>query len=298
VGSALISVGLPVGLVVVMLGLGLSLTVDDFRRVGRHPKAAVIALLCQLVLLPVICFGLVLGFGLSPELALGMMLLAATPGGPTANLYSHLFGGLVALSLTLTAINTAFIVVTLPIVVNLSAGYFMPDQAAIGLQFDKVLQVLTYVLGPVVVGMVLRAWAPGVARRLDRPVRVLSIVMLVVLIGLVVHGAWDSLADNLAAVGLAALTFNVVSLAVGYGAPRVAGVDHREAVAAGFEIGVHNASVSVTIALSPALLNSAEIAVPSVVYGVLAHVTAITFGWVMSRRRKAVSRAEPRVGSA
>lgn len=177
--------------------------------------------------------------------------------------------------------------------VNLSADHFVPGQPALGLQFDKVLQVVTYVLGPVVVGMVLRARAPGVARRLDRPVRVSSTVVLVAVIGLVVHGAWDSLADNLVAVGLAALTFNVISLAIGYGLPRLAGVEHREAVAAGFEIGVHNASVSVTIALSPAMLDSAEIAVPSVVYGVLAHGTAITFGWLVSRRR-AVSGPGPR----
>ena len=126
--SPLTLIGLPIALGIIMLGLGLGLTVEDFRRVARHPKAAVIALVCQVVLLPAVCFGLVLAFDLAPELAVGMMLLAASPGGTTANLYSHLFGGHVALNITLTAINSVLAVVTLPIVVNLSAA-LLPRRA-------------------------------------------------------------------------------------------------------------------------------------------------------------------------
>src|SRR6185369_9896940 len=139
---------LPFALGVVMFGLGLALIVDDFRLVGRHPKAVVISLLCQVVLLPVVCFGLVLAFRLPPALAVGMMLLATSPGGPTANLYSHLFGGHVALNVTLTAINSVLVVVTMPVVVNLSAGYFLSGEADIGLPLGKVLQVFTIVLVP------------------------------------------------------------------------------------------------------------------------------------------------------
>ncbi|GAA3293486.1 hypothetical protein GCM10020218_070550 [Dactylosporangium vinaceum] len=174
----LILVGLPVALVIIMLGLGLGLTVEDFRRVGRYPKAAVIALVCQLLILPAVCFGLVLAFGLEPHLAVGLLLLAASPGGPTANLYSHLFGGHVALNVALTAVNSLIIVVTLPIVANLSAGYFLPDSPEIGLQWTEVSQVFALVIVPVIAGMLVRARLPRVARRLDRPVRVLSIVVL------------------------------------------------------------------------------------------------------------------------
>src|SRR5574339_1173450 len=110
--SALTTVLLPLALAIVMLGLGLSLTLDDFRRVGRQPRAVVVALGCQLVLLPALCFGLVLAFGLSPLLAVGMMLLAASPGGTTANLFSHLYGGDVALNITLTALNSVIAVAT------------------------------------------------------------------------------------------------------------------------------------------------------------------------------------------
>ncbi|WP_018636494.1 bile acid:sodium symporter family protein [Parafrankia elaeagni] len=280
----LILESLPFALGTVMLGLGLGLTLEDFRRVGRHPKAVGVALFCQVVLLPAICFGLVLAFRLPPELAVGLILVAASPGGPTANLYSHLFGGNVALNITLTATNSLLVVVTLPIVVNLSAGYFLADAAAIGLQFDKILQVFAIVLVPVAVGMLVRAWAPEVARWLSRPVQVLSVVVLLGVISAVLYGQRDNLADYFLSVGLAVLVFSIVSLLIGYGVPRLADVDHRAAIAAGFEIGIHNTALAITVALSPALLDSAEMAIPGVVYGIVMFFTAAGFGWLTTRR--------------
>lgn len=283
--SPLLLASLPFALGVVMFGLGLALTIDDFRLVGRHPKAVVVSLLCQAVLLPAICFGLVLAFRLPPALAVGMMLLAASPGGPTANLYSHLFGGHVALNVTLTAINSVVVVVTMPVVVNLSAGYFLSDGADIGLQFGKVLQIFAIVLVPVAIGMLVRARAPKVAQWLNRPVRVLSVVVLVVVIAAVLSGVWENLADYFVAVGLAVLAFNIVSLLIGYGVPRLAGIDRRAAIAAGFEIGIHNTAFAITVALSPALLNSAEMAIPGTAYGIVMFFTAAGFGWLITRRR-------------
>ena len=118
--SALTAVFLPAALGIVMLGLGLGLTMADFSRVLDYPGAVIAALACQVVVLPIVCFGLVLAFDLPPLLAVVMMLLAASPGGTTANLYSHLFGGDVALNVTLTAINSVLAVFTLPIIVNVS----------------------------------------------------------------------------------------------------------------------------------------------------------------------------------
>ncbi|WP_432828803.1 bile acid:sodium symporter family protein [Dactylosporangium sp. CA-092794] len=284
--SALILGSLPFALGIVMFGLGLGLTLDDFRRVGQHPRAAVVALLCQVVLLPAICFGLVLAFRLPPELAVGMILVAASPGGPTANLYSHLFGGNVALNITLTATNSVLVVVTLPIVVNLSAGYLLAGEAKLGLQFDKMVQVFVIVLVPVAIGMLVRARAPEAAQRLNRPVRVLSVVVLVAVISAVLFGERENLADYFVSVGLAVLVFNLVSLLIGYGVPRLAGVEHRAAIAAGFEIGIHNTALAITIALSPALLDSAEMAIPGAVYGIVMFFTAAGFGWLLTRRAR------------
>ena len=129
--TALTGVFLPLALACIMFGLGLSLTVADFRRVRRSPRAVAVALVCQLVVLPVICFGLVIAFELPPVLAVGMLLLAASPGGTTANLFSHLFRGDVALNVSLTALNSVIAVFTLPLVTNLAIDHFRPAGAGL-----------------------------------------------------------------------------------------------------------------------------------------------------------------------
>jgi BASS family bile acid:Na+ symporter len=283
--SPLTLIGLPVALGIIMLGLGLGLTVDDFRRVVRFPKAALVALVCQVVVLPAACFGLVLAFGLAPELAVGMMLLAASPGGTTANLYSHLFGGHVALNVTLTAINSVLAVITLPVVVNLSVAHFLADEANLGLQFDKVVQVFAIVLIPVALGMLVRSRRPDLAQRLGRPVKILSVVVLVGVIAGAVLAERENIADYFVAVGLAVLAFNVLSLLVGYGVPRLVGVERSAAVAAGFEIGIHNSTLAITIAVSPALLGSTTMAIPAAVYGIAMFFTAAAFGYLVTRHR-------------
>jgi BASS family bile acid:Na+ symporter len=296
--SPLTLIGLPIALGIIMLGLGLGLTAEDFRRVVRYPKAVVVALACQVVVLPALCFGLVQLFDLAPELAVGMMLLAASPGGTTANLYSHLFRGNVALNVTLTAINSVLAVLTLPVIVNLSVSYFLADGASIGLQFDKVLQVFAIVLIPVAIGMAIRARFPGTADRLRQPVRILSIIVLVAVIAGTVLAERDNVADYFVAVGLAVLAFNLLSLAIGYGVPRAVGVGRRDAVAAGFEIGIHNSTLAITVALSPALLNNAQMAIPAAVYGIVMFITAAAFGYLVTRgQTEPAPEAVPQLGS-
>src|SRR6186713_2417007 len=151
--STVFTVFMPIALGLVMFGLGLTLTVADFARVLKYPKAAAVALTCQLVVLPAICYGLVVAFDLEGALAVGMMILVAAPGGITANLFSHLAGGDVALNITLTAINSLLSAVTLPVVVGLATLRFMGDEASIGLQFGKFVQVLAVVLIPVAIGL-------------------------------------------------------------------------------------------------------------------------------------------------
>lgn len=140
---------MPFALGIIMLGLGLSLTTDDFKRVVQYPKAVFIGLFCQMIVLPAVCFVIATSFGLPPALAVGLMLLSASPGGATANLYSHLAKGDVALNVTLTAINSLLTIFSIPVIVNLSLEYFMGSEAYIPLQFKKVLEVFMIVLVPV-----------------------------------------------------------------------------------------------------------------------------------------------------
>ena len=281
--SALTSVALPAALALIMFGLGLSLTVGDFARVGRSPKAVVIALVLQLLVLPAACFGLVVLFDLPPLLAVGLLLLAASPGGTTANLFSHLFRGDVALNITLTAVNSLIAVVTLPVITNLAIDFFDPPGASsLGLQFGKTVQVFAIVLVPVALGMVVRSRATSFADRMDRPVRIASAVVLALVIVGTMLAERENLAGYLADVGLPALLFCLVSLTTGFAVPRALGVVRGQAVASSFEIGVHNSTLAITIAIS--VLDSPPLAVPAAVYGVLMFPVAAAFGWLITRR--------------
>jgi bile acid:Na+ symporter, BASS family len=286
--SALATVLLPLALAVVMLGLGLSLTVADFARVGRQPKAVVIALALQLLILPVLCFGLVLVFDLPPLLAVGMMLLAASPGGTTANLFSHLFRGDVALNVTLTAVNSLIAVVTLPVITNVAIAYFEPaDGGTLGLQFGKSLQVFAVVLVPVAIGMLVRQRAEAFARRMDKPVRILSAVVLALVIVGTMVAERENISGYLRDIGLPALLFCAASLVTGFLVPRALGVVERQAVASAFEIGVHNSTLAIAVAIS--VLGSVELAVPAAVYGVLMFPVAAVFGWAITRSARLAS---------
>jgi BASS family bile acid:Na+ symporter len=291
--STATTVFLPIALAVIMFGLGLSLTVADFTRVVRYPRASLIALACQILVLPAICLGLVLLFDLDPPLAVGMMLLAAAPGGTTANLFSHLAHGDVALNITLTAINSVLAVITLPVVVNLSLQGFMEGEDAIGLQPDKLLQVFAIVLIPVAIGMLVRRRAPGFADRLNRPVRIASIVVLVSVIAVAVFQERGNVIDYVASVGLLALLFCVLSLTIGYTVPRALRVPRDQAIASSFEIGVHNSTLAITIALSPALLDNAEMAIPAAVYGVAMFLPAGVLVYLMNKRRAVAEEKVP-----
>lgn len=279
--SALTTVGLPLALGIIMFGLGLSLTPDDFRRVGRAPKAVAVALGCQLILLPAICFGLVKLLDLPPLLAIGMMLLAASPGGTSANLFSHLFRGDVALNVSLTAINSIIAIVSLPIITNLAINHY--DQGdTVSLQFTKVVEVFAVVLVPVAIGMFVKAKSPGFAERSDKPVRIGSAVILAVLVlGILVDQA-ENVGDYIADVGLAAALFCAISLVVGYVVPKAAGVKEEQAIASSMEIGVHNGTLAIYVAVE--VLDTTEISVPAAVYSVFMFVFAAIWGYVISRR--------------
>jgi BASS family bile acid:Na+ symporter len=293
--SALTTVLLPLALALVMFGLGLSLTVGDFARVGRQPRAVAIALVLQLFVLPAVCFGLVVVFDLPPLLAVGLMLLAASPGGTTANLFSHLFRGDVALNITLTAINSLIAVVTLPVITNLAIDYFDPaDGGSLGLQFGKTLQVFAVVLVPVVIGMVVRQRATAFADRMDKPVRILSAVVLALVIVGTIVAERDNITGYISDVGLPALLFCLASLATGFVVPRLFGVVRRQAIASAFEIGVHNGTLAIAVAIS--VLGSVELAVPAAVYSVIMFPAAALFGWAITRSSQHASVEEAPAG--
>ncbi|MGF7122705.1 bile acid:sodium symporter family protein [Rhodococcus sp. TAF43] len=285
--SALATVALPAALAIIMFGLGLSLTVADFARVARHPRVVTIALACQLLILPAVAFGLVLLFDLPPLLAVGMMVLAASPGGTTANLFSHLYRGDVALNITLTAVNSVIAVVTLPLITNFALGHFDPDDTgtSMGLDFTKILQVFAIVLIPVAIGMLVRAKREDFAQRMDRPVRIASALVLVLVIVGTIAAERENVPSYLADVGVITILFCLISLAVGYWIPKLLSVGQRQAIACSMEIGVHNSTLAIAISIS--VLDSVDIAIPAAVYGVVMFPLAAAVGWLISRGTQA-----------
>jgi BASS family bile acid:Na+ symporter len=285
--SALTTVGLPLALAIIMFGLGLDLTVGDFRRVGKAPKAVAIALACQIVLLPAICFGLVVLFDLPALLGIGMLLLAASPGGTTANLFSHLFRGDVALNITLTAINTVIAVVTLPLITGMAIAYY-DRQDDVTMPLVEIVKVFALILLPVGVGMLVNRRAPGFARRMDKPVRIGSAVILAILVVGILLDQLENVGDYLADVGLIAALFCAISLAVGYFVPKALGVTGPQAIASSMEVGVHNGTLAIFVAVE--VLDEVEISVPAAVYSIIMFVFAALWGMWVSRQ---VAEREP-----
>jgi BASS family bile acid:Na+ symporter len=279
--SALTTIGLPIALAIVMFGLGLGLSGEDFRRVAQRPKAVAVALGCQLVLLPLVCFGLVVLADLPALLGIGMMLLAASPGGTTANLFSHLFHGDVALNITLTAVNSVISVVTLPIVTGFAIAYYDRGED-VSVPFGEVVKVFAIILVPVAIGMFVRARSTGFATRMDRPVRALSAVVLAVLVLGILVDERENVGGYLADVGVVATAFCAISLVVGYVVPLAVGVVEGQAIVSSMEIGVHNGTLAIFIALE--VLEAVTISVPAAVYSLVMFPLAASWGSLVSRR--------------
>ncbi|ANN15664.1 bile acid:sodium symporter [Amycolatopsis orientalis] len=246
-GSAMFSILLPIALALVMFGLGLTLTVGDFTRVLKYPKAAVVALVCQMIVLPALCVGLILLFGLDGALAVGMMLLVASPGGTSANLAEFLDGG-----------------------------------TSLGLQPSKFVQVFAIVLIPVVLGMAVRGRFTGWAERMRKPVKIGSAVVLVLVIAAAIAQEFRTLVDNIGTLGPVALALSVLSLAIGYFVPRLFQVDRGQSIASAMEIGIHNATLAIAVAIS--VLGDKAMAVPAGIYGVLMFFPAGIAAFLLSRK--------------
>ena len=270
-----------------MLGLGLSLTLNDFRRVTKYPKAMTIALVCQMFVLPLLCFGIAKFSGLSPVLCVGLLLLAASPGGPTANLYSHLSHGDVALNISLTAVNSVLTLFTLPVIVNLSMEYFMGAGQYIPLPFSKVVEVFVIVLLPVTIGMVIKSRSPQFASKMDKPVKIISALLLVVIIVSVTLREKQMLIDHFAQLGIPVLLFNILSLAIGFYLPQLFKVERKQAIAIGMEIGIHNGTLAIYIALN--VLNNSTMSIPPAIYSLLMFFTAAAFGFLVNVGKKQVA---------
>ncbi|GGA35671.1 hypothetical protein CYANOKiyG1_53370 [Okeania sp. KiyG1] len=265
-----------------MLGMGLGLTLDDFKRVLIEPKGAILGLIAQLIMLPLVGFILVNIFPLSPELAVGLMILTASPGGPTSNLITYLVKGNVALSITLTAVSSLITIFTIPIITNFSMENFMGQAVTLELPFAKtVLQIAVLTLIPISIGMLIRYHRFKLAIKLEKSVKWLSLFLLgVIIVGLLVKER-NNVADFFLQVGAVTLTLNILTMALGYSLSTLSKLDRASSKSITAEVGIQNAMLAMTIASTSTLLNIPTMAIPAAVYALIMYVTGAIFIWIM-----------------
>ena len=244
--SPLVDIGLPIALAIIMVGIGLSLTREDFAVQARSPRATIVGLFGQLVLVPLVGVGVALLFGLTPMLALGVVLVAATPGGATSNLITYLSRGNVALSVILTALTSVAVILTLPMWFGIGAR-LIPGAAdeevnvPLGQTFGLLLGVI---LIPVAIGMILRARRPALASRIERYVGIVGLVVLVLLIVGIVLGERDRIVDLVVTVGPAVIVLNLALIVLGGLLAWVSRLRRAEQIAIAVEFGIKNTTLT------------------------------------------------------
>lgn len=283
--SFLTTIFLPLALFIIMLGMGLGLTLKDFQRILVQPKAVVLGLMAQLLLLPLVGFLLASVFPLSPELAVGVMVLAACPGGPTSNLVTYLAQGNIALSITLTAISSLITVISIPLIVNLSVQQFLGENVSLQLPFlPTVLQIAVITLIPVSLGMALHYYVPHFAARVEKSVKWLSLFFLgLIIFGLLLKERANVL-DFFLQVGWVTLVLNLLTMALGYGFATLMRLKRPDATAITCEVGIQNGTLAIAVASAPTLLNNSTMAIPAAIYSLLMFATSGAFAAWMSRR--------------
>jgi len=272
--SFLTAVLLPLALAIIMLGMGLSLVPADFQRIRHYPEAVVVGLASQLVLLPLIGFLITLVVPMQPTIAVGLMILAICPGGPSSNLITYFARGDVALSITLTAFSSTITVFTIPVLTPIFLQYFIGQSAAISLPVGQMMaQVFLITLFPVSVGMAIRKQFPILAAKLERAISRLAIVFLILIILAILIVEWKRLPGFFVQVGVGALLLNVLATLVGFYSSKLAKLPTSQQICIAIEVGIQNGTLA--IAITAGLLNNPDMAVPAAVYSVFMNLMAL-----------------------
>lgn len=278
--SFLATVVLPISLAVIMCSLGLSLTLDDFKRVVTFPRGAALGVANLLLISPFLGFVVAEAFNLNPLLAVGLVLMAAAPGGTLANLLTHLARGDTALSVTMTAITSLAAVVTVPLYLKLSTDHFDADIGTEVGMLGIVAKVFLITIVPLSLGMYIRRRNEARVMAVEGRIRKVALGLFVLVVVAAVASEFEVLTENFADVAGAALALNVAAMTVSYTLSRLARLSNPQSTAIAIELGLHNSTLAITVGSA---LN-AELAIPAAVYSGFMFITAGLFARVMHRR--------------
>jgi BASS family bile acid:Na+ symporter len=286
-GNVLIQTGLPISLFIIMMGVGLTLRLRDFHNVVYYPRALILGILAQIVLMPALGFALAYLLQLPPAIAVGLVIIAACPGGTTSNVFAFLGKGNLALSILMTAGASLITVLTIPLFANYAIRLFTDQTLEQSLELpvlQTIVMLLAIVFVPVMLGMALRAWNKPLAGRLEGAVGAFGMVVLMALVVLIVVQTADHLGELLIQAGPSVIALNLLGIAAGFAVARLAGHDRVDGLTLALELGVKNSTIGLTVTLT--LLGSADIAMPSALYGLLMFVSAgalIVYGRRLAR---------------
>lgn len=278
---------LPVTLGLIMINLGLSLHFEDFRLIFSEPRALLTGLCCQMILLPGIAFTIAYLSDLPAAIKIGIVLISICPGGATSNLITYLLKGNVALSISLTSINSILILFTIPGFLMLATNLFMDEQSYVTLPFvPTILKIFLMILLPTAVGILIRYRFPGKAKVAEKYMKYITTFLLaVVFLFVILTSHSESEQPFKLYLRIAPLVFllNVLGMASGYLAGRWLRFRKPKIITLSIEVGIQNSALAITIASSAVFLNNTTMAIPAVIYGMFTFFNAVIFGLIVNR---------------
>lgn len=278
--NLLTNVILPLSLVIIMLGMGLSLQLADFQRVTKYPKAVSVGLVSQLVVLPMIGFAITKILPMQPAIAVGLIIVTLCPGATSSNIVTYLAGGDTALSITLTVFSSIITIFTIPVLTNLALQHFFEQGAAITLPVGTtMLQIFLITIMPIGLGMYIRQRFKDTALRLEKATSRLGMSLLVIIIVLLVIQEWNRLPEYILQVGLGAIALNLTSTLAGFFIAKLCQLNIRQQICIAIEVGFQNTSLA--FAITTGLLKNPDMGIAAAIYGLFMFFTGfaiIKFG--------------------
>ncbi|GIR17974.1 MAG: hypothetical protein CM15mP32_1610 [Flavobacteriaceae bacterium] len=277
---------LPISLAIIMFGMGLGLVIGDFVRLFSSPKAVLVGLCNQLLLLPLIGFAIVVLFDLNPSMAIGVMIISVCPGGPTSNLITQVSRGNIGLSVTLTALASLITVFTIPILLSKAVAYFTGNTGVI-IQLpilETMVQILVITIIPICIGMMIRKRNEGFALRMEKPMRTASTVLFVIIFLVIIIANKDNLVQAMKEVGLATLLLNLLTMGLGFLTAKLFGIAGNSQITITIESGIQNGTLAFVIATS--ILNNLEMGLPAGAYSIWMFITGGILMWRLGSKKE------------
>ena len=270
---------LPISLAIIMFGMGLGLVTGDFVRLFSFPKAVLVGLCNQLLLLPLIGFAIVVLFDLNPSMAIGVMIISVCPGGPTSNLITQVSRGNIGLSVTLTALASLITVFTIPILLSKAIAYFTGNTGVV-IQLpilETMVQILVITIIPISIGMMIRKQKEAFALSMEKPMRTASTVLFVIIFLVIIIANKDNLVQAMKEVGLATLLLNLLTMGLGFLTAKLFGIAGNSQITITIESGIQNGTLAFVIATT--ILNNFEMGLPAGAYSIWMFITGGLLMW-------------------